>query len=51
VVLGAVDYRYGEQTIRAAEFIRHPFYNSATIDFDYGIITLTSTASLTGAVS
>uniref|UniRef100_H2ZD77 Peptidase S1 domain-containing protein n=1 Tax=Ciona savignyi TaxID=51511 RepID=H2ZD77_CIOSA len=44
--LGAVDYRNPEQKITQQKFTAHPQYNSATIDFDYAVIKLSSAAIL-----
>jgi len=45
VGLGALDYRNPEQLINMAAFTPHPQYNSNTLDYDYAVITLSSTAT------
>nr|XP_026695733.1 transmembrane protease serine 9-like [Ciona intestinalis] len=42
VVVGTTDYRYPGQSRTALSWLRHPSYNSQTIDYDYSMITVSA---------
>merc|ERR1712002_1436217 len=50
VNLGSTNWHYPEQSVSASYITSHPYHNSATFDYDFAVITLSSSVTLGGDV-